>query len=95
MSKIEFFFNNTSFLITKMLLYYDRPAATNYHESDLVEYPKPKLEVEYANINTKPVIEKKLFSVSRYLKLQDSKWQLQREYKTAYEFFDQTQVTLK
>lgn len=96
MSKVEFFFNTQSYFINKMVLYYDRPVIKQQFEgSEVEDYPKPKLEVEYVNVNNSPVFDKKQFSVSKYLRKEKNGWQLNAPYASSFEFYDQTKTSLK
>jgi len=94
MCKMEFFFDKVSYLVTRIVMYYNYPPVKNYRPDQVQQHEKPRMEVEYRNVNTKPALDSKVFSTGRYLKKGKDKWQLTSAYASAYELFDQTQ-TLK
>lgn len=95
LSKLEFLFNTKSYLVTRIIMYYDRPVVKSYHTNTDIGYAKPKLEVEYVNVNVAPELNRKQFSVTKYLHKGKEKWELTSAYARSYELYDQTQVKLK
>ena len=78
-----------------MVMYYSRPVIKNYQSTEELDYAKPRLEVEYVNVNTNPLYDKKQFSIDKYLKKENKKWQLTPAYASAYVLYDQTGMQLK
>lgn len=90
MSSIEIYFDQTTFLTKKVVLFYNSNLEVN-PENGQRKYIKPRLEVNYLNINTAPTFKKEQFDFSKYLKKNATAWQIQKSY-SDFELLDQTEL---
>jgi hypothetical protein len=90
MNAIDIYFDTTNFFATKVVLFYNASLEIN-PENGVRKYIKPRLEVNYLNINTAPDFKKDQFIFDKYLKKNAKTWQIQNAY-SEYELMDQTEV---
>lgn len=85
---IDLYFDRQSYMVTQLIFYYHHALDfdDDIRQEDLA---KPRLEIRYQNINTKAILRKELFALSKYIHLKASPKRMTAAYQD-YQLIDQS-----
>lgn len=89
--RMDFYFNKQTYLPTKMVMYYDEEMILDEENGSKKE--KPRMEILFTKIDTRPSIRDDIFDEKRFIKLSGSKYLPAQAYK-GYKIID-TRFTTK